>query len=281
MTALDPDTLPVLLVEESPTDRALIARALRPRPTAVADAERVLDAVRRQSFAAVLIAHALPGRSGLDVLRELRSAGETTPIVLLADADDDGVAADALRAGADACVVKQPGFERSVSRAVTQAARQRLQVAAAPRAEPEMLRVLVFEVGEQRYGLRAADVLEIVPAVTVTPVPDAPAHVEGMLNLRGRAVPVVDVRASLGLPRRAAAHTDHLIVVGVEEGAAALRVDRATELVSVNAVRPDAGRPAGLIELRGELLFVHETRRFLSREDRAALVARRAPPEAR
>ncbi len=58
MPAVEPDTLPALLVEESPTDRALIERALAQRVTTVADAVRALDAARRQSFAAIVIAQA-------------------------------------------------------------------------------------------------------------------------------------------------------------------------------------------------------------------------------
>jgi CheY-like chemotaxis protein len=56
--AVEPDTLPVPLVEESPTDRVLIERALAQRVTTVADAVRALDAARHQSFAAIAIAQA-------------------------------------------------------------------------------------------------------------------------------------------------------------------------------------------------------------------------------
>src|SRR5713226_10096001 len=101
MPAVEPDTLPILLVEESPIDRALIERALARRVTAVADAERALDAARRQSFAAILIAQALPGRSGLELLRELRASGDSTPIVVLAERgeEEEKVAAPCARAG--------------------------------------------------------------------------------------------------------------------------------------------------------------------------------------
>jgi chemotaxis signal transduction protein/CheY-like chemotaxis protein len=276
MPAVEPDTLPVLLVEESPTDRALIERALARRVTAVADAERALDAARRQSFAAILIAQALPGRSGLELLRELRASGDSTPIVVLAERgeEEEKVAASALDQGADACVVKEPGFERRVPDVVADAARRRVRArGGAAAAEPVPVHVLVFEVAEQRHALLASDVVEILPAATIAPVPGAPRCIEGMLNLRGRPVPVVDVRACFDMPRRAVEHTDHLIVVRVGDGAAALRVDRAAELAQATAMRAGATHRPRVIEHDGELLFVHDPGRLLSAEDRAALDA--------
>src|SRR2546422_7726538 len=130
MPSPDSEGLPILLVEGSPSDRALIARVFRERLMVVSDADAALDAVRRQSFAAILLAHALPGRSGLDLLRDLRAAGHTTPVVLLAESGEEGVVASALRHGADACVVKQAGFERTLPVVVAGALRRRTETPA-------------------------------------------------------------------------------------------------------------------------------------------------------
>ena len=91
--------------------------------------------------------------------------------------------------------------------------------------------ILVFEVNNQQFGVLSGSVVEVVRAVTLTPLPAASAIAEGLLNLRGRVVPVLDVRHVFGLPAKDIEHTDHLIVVRGGERFVALRVDRATDLV--------------------------------------------------
>ena len=68
--------------------------------------------------------------------------------------------------------------------------------------DPRTREVLVFEVEGQRYGLPTADVRELVRAVTITPLPNAPAVIEGVVNVRGRVLPVLDMRARFRLPAR-------------------------------------------------------------------------------
>ena len=66
--------------------------------------------------------------------------------------------------------------------------------------ETQRREILVFEVGGRRYGLPASEVRELLRAVTILPLPMAPADVEGVINLRGRVVTVVELRQLLGLP---------------------------------------------------------------------------------
>src|SRR5581483_10849013 len=231
--------LSVLLVDQSPTDSALLHRLFRDGLTVVGDADAALDAVRRQSFAAILIAEALPGRSGLELLRELRTAGDTTPVVVLAEDGESAVAAAALRDGADRCVVKEPGFEHTVPAAVDEALRTRAATPAARSATPVDVDVLVVEVAGQRHAIPAADVEEILPAATVLPIPGAPAVIAGVLDVRGRCLPVVDGRAALGLASKPAEPTDHFVVVRTGRRVVALHVDRATGLARARTSAAD------------------------------------------
>ncbi|MBC7818355.1 MAG: chemotaxis protein CheW [Planctomycetaceae bacterium] len=95
------------------------------------------------------------------------------------------------------------------------------------------MEILLFEVGGQRQALASRDVREVLPAVTVTPMVGAARFVEGVVNVRGSVLPVVDTRAWLGLPTRPIEPSDHLIVVCVDERSAMLCVDRAMELVTL------------------------------------------------
>jgi len=101
--------------------------------------------------------------------------------------------------------------------------------------------ILVFEVAGRRYGLPASEVRELLRAVAIVPLPLAGPAVEGVINLRGRIVPVIDLRARLGLPARAVAPSDHMIVLQWEGRPLALRVDRAIELIRIDANQGTTG----------------------------------------
>jgi purine-binding chemotaxis protein CheW len=94
--------------------------------------------------------------------------------------------------------------------------------------------VLIFEIGGQRYGLPAAGVRELLRAVAIVPLPLESALLEGVIDLRGTVVPVVDLRAQLRLPPKAVEPADHLIIIETGTGGRplALRVDRALDLVA-------------------------------------------------
>jgi purine-binding chemotaxis protein CheW len=94
---------------------------------------------------------------------------------------------------------------------------------------------LIFAVGGRRYGLCARDVRELVRAVAIVALPLAPRWIEGVVNLRGRIVPVIDLRARLGLPAKSIELTDQLIVAHSDDFPVALRIDRADDLMRSEA----------------------------------------------
>lgn len=93
--------------------------------------------------------------------------------------------------------------------------------------------VLVFQVEGRHFGIPALDVIEVVRAATLAPIAEPSRAVEGLLNLRGRIVPVVDVRRLFQLALRDILHTDHFIVLKSGKRMAALRVDQALDLVTM------------------------------------------------
>jgi purine-binding chemotaxis protein CheW len=130
---------------------------------------------------------------------------------------------------------------------------------------------MVFELADGRFGIRSSEVREVLRAVTISPLPGAPPELEGVINVRGRVLPVVDLRALLGLPPKPLQHTDHLIVVQTDERLLAVRVDRAVNLAPVSAseiqsaeaiaiglryVREIARTPEGLVHVLAPTRFL-------------------------
>lgn len=139
--------------------------------------------------------------------------------------------------------------------------------------------VLVFEVAGQRYGLPTDDVRELVRAVAITPLPGAPAVIEGVVDVRGLVLPVLDVRARFRLPARALDPSDHFIVASAGPRGVILRVDRATHLALVDedsvqapeTLGPSTAYVAGVARLEDGLVLIHDLTTFLSAAESASL----------
>jgi purine-binding chemotaxis protein CheW len=94
---------------------------------------------------------------------------------------------------------------------------------------------VVFRIGSAEYAMNAADVLQMESFAGATPVPGAPAFVAGLVQIRGRVLPVVDLRARFGLPP-AEASIDRRIVVGqLGDRPVGLLVDSAREVIRIAA----------------------------------------------
>jgi len=132
--------------------------------------------------------------------------------------------------------------------------------------------VLLFTLEGQRYALPLEDVRELVRAVRLTPLPRAPAVVEGLLDLRGELLPVLDVRRRFRLPARRLSSSDHLIVAQAGRRRVVLRVDRAESLLALEPDQldtsprelPGVGYVAGALKLPDGLVLLHDLRTFLS-----------------
>lgn len=108
--------------------------------------------------------------------------------------------------------------------------------------------LLVFELEGRRFGLPAEAVDELVHAVAQTPLPgEAGGDFEGVVDVRGGIVPVMDIRRRLGMGAKAVAPSDHLIIARAGGRRVAVRVDRTLELSrSPWQARGTGGRVAGL-----------------------------------
>src|SRR5437870_5571344 len=126
-------------------------------------------------------------------------------------------------------------------------------MAEAAKASPAVQRrFLTFRVDSRLYALPAEEVSEVIRTPAVARVPQGPASLLGLANLRGAVLPVATARGLLGKAERATAATDRTIVL--DGGApAALAVDAIDGLVSVDAERIET-RQAELAAEDGEVL---------------------------
>jgi purine-binding chemotaxis protein CheW len=140
--------------------------------------------------------------------------------------------------------------------------------------------LLIFETGGIRYGLPLNNVLRVESAAAVTPLPDAPEVVTGILNVHGQLLPVMDVRKRLGLPFRAMELDDYLILAQTVRRKLALWVEQVSgvELCS-RAPQSDALTVLeklpyldGVTALAGNLVLIYDLEKFLSSGEEQSLV---------
>ena len=92
---------------------------------------------------------------------------------------------------------------------------------------------LTFQVDAEEYAVPVAAVTEIVRLQKTYVVPDVPPYIRGVINLRGKVIPLLDVRCRFGLPD--AAYTDRTVIVVLEHGdsATGLVVDAVSEVTEI------------------------------------------------
>lgn len=136
---------------------------------------------------------------------------------------------------------------------------------------------VVFGVGKELYGVSIESVYEIVRVPEVTEIPDAPEFLEGVINLRGKIVPVIDLRKRLRLEGIGKTKATRVLIAEHGNNIAGLLVDSVSEVLKI---QPDAvEQPPEMISAIGveyitgvakvdeRLIILLDTKKILSVED--------------
>jgi len=99
--------------------------------------------------------------------------------------------------------------------------------------------LVTFSLGNEEYGVEICSVQEIIRATDITPVPGAPAHIRGVINLRGKIIPVVDLRKRFVLPETDIDDSQRIVVVELREKRLGMLVDSVSQVIKV---------PSGVVE---------------------------------
>src|SRR5271155_3205095 len=95
------------------------------------------------------------------------------------------------------------------------------------------LHIVGFQVGRETYGVPITSLHEIVRVPDITVVPDAPEYLEGVINLRGKIVSVMDLRKRFGMKQNGIKKGNRILVVEHSGRLAGLIVDSASEVVKI------------------------------------------------
>ena len=146
---------------------------------------------------------------------------------------------------------------------------------------------LVFQLGREEFGIRVLKVREIMGVQDITAVPQTPSHVKGVINLRGKVIPVVDLRLKFGLPEIEYTQRTCIIVVQVQgETSSVLMgivVDGVAEVLNLAAAdiedTPDFGQGVatpyllGMAKIKGKVKILLDINQVLTNQDLQGLEA--------
>ena len=142
------------------------------------------------------------------------------------------------------------------------------------------VQLVTFKLDDQEYGLSIENVVEVVRMVAITRIPRAPDVVEGVINLRGRVVPVINLRKRFGAPPKERDLDTRLLVARIDDRVIALIVDVVSEVLKLDGDSLDASDSvatgvteylAAIGKLRDRLLLIVDLDAILSFDEEKQL----------
>ena len=94
---------------------------------------------------------------------------------------------------------------------------------------------LLFKLGDEEYGINISMVQSIEEMQTIIAVPDMPSYVKGVINLRGKIIPVLDLRTKFGMEPRGYDDRTCMIITHIEEDYMGLIVDTVSEVIDITS----------------------------------------------
>ncbi len=139
------------------------------------------------------------------------------------------------------------------------------------------LQIVGFRIGTETYGVRIGAVREIVRVPEITAVPSAPDLIEGVINLRGKIIPVMDLRKRFGSASATSDKKNRILVVELDSKLIGLIVSSASEVLKIPPSEIEApgsvfaegesNYVTGVGKLKGRLIILLDIARLLRRPE--------------
>ena len=120
--------------------------------------------------------------------------------------------------------------------------------------EQDLVQMVGFYLGDVLYGVDILMVQEIIKEISVTAIPDTPDFIDGVINLRGRIIPVINLSNRLGLPRPGAGVLEEswTLILNIGERVTGFTVDRVTRVMKIpaSAIEPPSDTASGALDMQ-------------------------------
>ena len=147
--------------------------------------------------------------------------------------------------------------------------------------DAKLKQLVTFSIGEEEFGVDILRVREIIRMLEITRVPRAPEFVEGVINLRGSVIPIIDLRKRFRLLAKENDKDTRIVVISIDNMTVGFIVDSVSQVLRIpaNTIEPtppvvagvDSEYIEGVGKLEDRLLILLDLDRLLSSEDKEAL----------
>ncbi len=139
-----------------------------------------------------------------------------------------------------------------------------------------------FYIGEDEYALYIHKVREIYPMTEIRKIPKAPQFVEGVINLRGQIIPIIDLRKRFDMAPNESRQTAKILIVELEKNQVGMIVDNVSEVMrfyvdeiekapAMFSANIDSQYIQGVAKLEGKLIILLDIEKLLSFEEKTVL----------
>ncbi|MEA5114665.1 MAG: chemotaxis protein CheW [Geobacteraceae bacterium] len=150
-------------------------------------------------------------------------------------------------------------------------------------SQAELIQLVSFNLDREEYGVYVLKVREIIRMSNVTRVPNTPYYVEGVINLRGKVIPIISLRKKFSLAEKEHDKQTRIIVMDVDGELMGFIVDSVSEVIRVSAgeIQPpptvvnggvDQEYLSGVINRADRLLVLLDLERVFSQSERESLI---------
>jgi purine-binding chemotaxis protein CheW len=140
------------------------------------------------------------------------------------------------------------------------------------------IQVIVFNLGEERYGVEISQVKEIILPTQITRIPNVPCYIEGVLNLRGQIAAIINLRKKLGKDPKKNDENTRIIVIELNDAIVGVMVDSVSEVKYLSshnieeiprflALKDDSRFLKGVGKLEDGLLTLMDLKELFSEEE--------------
>lgn len=148
----------------------------------------------------------------------------------------------------------------------------------------EIIQLVSFNLDREEYGVNVLKVREIIRITNVTRVPNTPFYVEGVINLRGKVIPIISLRKKFSLPEVENDKQTRIVVMDVDGELMGFIVDAVSEVLRITSteIQPppivvnggvDQEYLSGVINRADRLLVLLDLERVFSQEERDSLLS--------
>lgn len=139
------------------------------------------------------------------------------------------------------------------------------------------MNILVFTIGDKEYGAAITQVREVIRLGQILSIPDAPDFVEGLINRRGRVIPLINARKKFGLPAQELNRSNRIVITQVDSHVIGVIVDKVSSVIALgkeqiqppDEILKEARYLTGVGKFLNRLILIIDIERFLSNEDKA------------